>query len=253
MHGLDRLLSFSDLDPRDATEISNDRINVSRGVLNLLEKELLQYAERIKAKNKKLGVLKQELHGYKSREKRLRKELRESVNRKRERGRGRTKADKIMTLKKFDDALKEIREKCEDDGMDSLLPKPIPREIHTTTGDQPTVSPVVSPFPSEHNRMTIKFKEELKRGRRGRSADSKDAGADPAIAPIHQLTPGERVESIRRISSLPDTKNNAKPIPPIKPTSKANMLGPQPDSRDTRKLLFLPPCFFEDLKRINVQ
>ena len=182
------------LDPLDCTESSCDRINISCSVLNLLEKELLQYAERIKAKNKKIGVLKQELHDYKSREKRLRKELRESV---RAKGRGRTKDDKNNLSTKFDDALKEIGETCEDDGKDSQPQTPIPREVHTTTGDQPIVSPVASPFPSEHKRMGINLRADLKRGRRGRSADSRDAGADPAVAPIHLLTPGKRAKAIR--------------------------------------------------------
>jgi len=241
MNRLNELISSSQADnfSRDGSESSGDRLMISRNVLNLLEKELLQSAERIKAKNKRIGSLKEDLERSKIRVTRLKKELKDSIKRN-----GSSKS-----FKNVDDT----RETTEDDRKDSMFSKSIPREIHTTIEDQSTLSPAVSPGQQERKKLSIKaLKGETRRRRKGMSDDSQDGGTNPAKAPVHFLTPNDRADSIGFVPSPSRVgkRSNSNATSTTKPLSDASRRV-QPTSHDIKKLVFLPPCFFEDLKQLS--
>lgn len=243
-HGLNRLnqlISSSQVDnfSGDGSESTGDRVMISRNVLNLLEKELLQSAERIKAKNKKIGSLKEDLERSKIRETRLKKELRDSIKRN-------------ASGKSFKN-VNDTRQTKENDRKDSMLSKSIPREIHTTMEDQSTLSPAVSPGQQERRKLSVKLLNgETRRRRKGMSDDSQDGGTNPAKAPVHLLKPGDRVNSIGFVPSPSRVGNssNSNATSTTKQLSHASRRV-QPTSHDIKKLVFLPPCFFEDLKEVS--
>lgn len=240
LNRLNKVVSSSqvDRDSGDGPESTGDRLMISRNVLNLLEKELLQSAERIKAKNKKIGSLKDELERSKIRESRLRKELRDSI--------------KQSVSSKSHKMLNNVGEISKDDRKDSMFSKSIPREIHTKMEEQSTMSPVLSPGQQERKKLRITLKGETRRRRKGMSDDSQEGGTTPAKAPVHFLTAGNRVGSIGFVPSPSrvSKSNNSNTTSTTKPSSDTSRRV-QPTSHDIKKLVFLPPCFFNDLEQLS--
>ncbi len=240
LNRLNKLVSYSqvDRDSGDGSESTGDRLMISRNVLNLLEKELLQSAERIKAKNKKIGSLKVELDRSKIRETRLRKELRDSI--------------KQSVSSKSYKVSNDVGETSKADRKDSMFSKSIPREIHTKMEDQSTLSPVLSPGQQERKKLRITLKGESRRRRKGMSDDSQEGGTTPAKVPVHFLTTGDRIGSIGFVPSPSKVgkSNNSNATSTTKPLSDTSKRV-QPTSRDVKKLVFLPPCFFNDLEQLS--
>jgi len=240
LNRLNKLVSYSqvDRDSGDGSESTGDRLMISRNVLNLLEKELLQSAERIKAKNKKIGSLKVELDRSKIRETHLRKELRDSI--------------KQSVSSKSYKVSNDVGETSKADRKDSMFSKSIPREIHTKTEDQSTLSPVLSPGQQERKKLRITLKGESRRRRKGMSDDSQEGGTTPAKVPAHFLTTGDRIGSIGFVPSPSKVgkSNNSNATSTTKPLSDTSKRV-EPTSRDVKKLVFLPPCFFNDLEQLS--
>jgi hypothetical protein len=240
MHEL--LLAFqADRDSRDSSAATDDSLMINRDVLHLLEKELLELRERMLAKNQKIMLLKEGLERHKIRESDLRKELRALIKSNVSKNRSGTTTAKDTSNKSFK-VVNDTSKTNEDERRNSMLSQNIPREIHTTR--------VVSPesILSDQNVLSAKFEGEISRRRKGMSDDSLEGGTNP-IAPIHPLTPGNRRDSIGFVPSPPSAgkKINSKSTSTTNSTKDA-IRRLQPTSREIKKLVFLPPCFFSDLE-----
>lgn len=233
----------TDHDSRGESATAGDGLMISRDVLRLLEKELLQFAERIRAKNKKIVFLKDEVERHKIREGDLRKELWASIKLNADMNQNERKTSKNKSSKSH-------KVKKKDEKMDAMSPKKIPREIRTSTEGIPATSEGASPksILTDKHKKNTKLKREISRGGKGMSDNSQEGGTNP-ISPIPSCN---RHASIGFIPSPRSPGKNicSNSTSPKKLTKEAYTRR-QPDSREIKKLVFLPPCFFSDLDDYN--
>jgi len=244
---LEELLSTCQTDraSRDGLPSTGNGLMISRDVLHSLEKELHQFAERLLAKNQKIMLLKEEVDIHKIRESNLRKDLRALKNSNVVMNRSSTKISKDTSSKSYNKAVHDINETNEAVNKNSMFPQNIPREIRTRMKVGPITPIGVSP---KSCMSGTKFKGESGRRRKGMSDDSQEGGTNP-IASVHPLTPGRRHDSIGFVPSPPlsGKKKGSKVTSETSPTKGATRRL-QPTSREIKKLVFLPPCFFSDFQ-----
>jgi len=239
----------ADRDSRHGSSAAGEGRIISRDVLHLLERELMQFAERMLAKNKKIVLLKEEVERHKKRESSLRKELRASIKSDVGMNSSVPKTSKD-TSSKSNKAVNDISETNEDEDKhfmcgphNSRFPQNVPREILARKKVRPMTSNRVSPdsFLSDQEIPNTKFKGESSRRRKGMSEDTQEGG-DP-------LLPGHRRDSIGFVPSpQPTSKKRLSNSTSTATKSTKGVTRRQPSSREIKQLVFLPPCFFSDLE-----
>lgn len=216
-------------DSKYGSQLEGGGLSINQDVMYLLEKELVQFAERLLAKNQKIVLLKEQIEKHKIRESNLRKELRESIRLNVCMNHNETKSSKDLSSKSIE-----------------LFNQSIPREIHTNIDDRP-ITPI-----GTSNRSLLSadiFAEEGDKRKRGTFDDSLDGGTNP-IDQIHSKTPAIRCDSIGFLPA--PTLANEKPLSSAttgSESSDALKRRLKPTSREIKKLVFLPPCFFSDIPK----
>ena len=239
---VDELISSckANRDSKIASQVEGGGLTINRDVMYSLEKELVQFNERLLTKNQKIVSLKEQIEKHKIRENNLRKELRSSIKFNVDLNHGRTKTSKDISSKSI-----ELFSK------DAMFHQSIPREIHTRIDIGP-ITPIGASgrsLLSDQTLFNMKFKGEDGRRKKGMSDDSQEGGTNP-ITQMHAITSDDRHDSIGFVPSPPlACEKQMSNLPSETELSNGENRRLQPTSREIKKLVFLPPCFFSELPK----
>lgn len=250
----------------DAEE--DDGLMISRQALQLLEKELVQFAERMQSKNATIESLKSEVQRHKVKESNLRKELRASikVNLGMNHGGGGGMKSGSKDSKKSRSA--NAREGKSSKGgssssssnhnkhgtcyktketygkgsstrvpVECRLPPNIPTEVHTTRRLVKRISSIhVDPETLNNPHMV-----------RDLSSSERDPTAHqvPEQANLPNRHGSIHFQSVST-SNNKDTMHSESTTTGHKSNSNSSSRRLKPSSREIKRLVFLPPCFFSD-------